>query len=313
MRRILFDCDPGHDDVLAVLLALADRDTEILGVVTSTGNQTAKKTTQNMLKVFSLLGIEGIPVVQGVPKPLCREVMVAEDVHGETGLDGTDFGPVTQKAMEANPIEFMADILRKSPDPVTLVVTGPMTNTALLLSVYPELKEKIEVISFMGGACFGGNITPLAEYNIYVDPEAAAIVFASGVPLIMCGLDVTLKAQLYGHEIQELETLENKAGKMMGELLAFFHRTTTPNFLNPEEEEGAHLHDPCAVAVLTHPEKFVCKDLYGYVSTTDDAARGCTVLDYDGKSGKKPNVRVVFNIDRDWFAAHVKDCVARFR
>lgn len=112
-----------------------------------------------------------------------------------------------------------------------MVVTGPMTNTALLLSVYPELKEKIEVISFMGGACFGGNSTPLSEYNMYVDPEAAAIVFRSGVPLVMCGLDVTLKAQLYTQEIQELIGLGNKAGKMMGELLAFFHRTTTPDFL----------------------------------------------------------------------------------
>lgn len=312
MRRILFDCDPGHDDVLAVLLALADEDMEVLGVVTSTGNQTAQKTTQNMLKVFSLLEIDGIPVVQGVPKPLCREVMVAEDVHGETGLDGTDFGPVTQRALEVNPIAFMADILRKSPDQVTLAVTGPMTNTALLLSVYPELKEKIEVISFMGGACFGGNITPLAEYNIYVDPEAAAIVFNAGIPLIMCGLDVTLKAQMYTREIQSLEQLGNKAGKMMGQLLEFFHRSTTPNFLSPDQEEGAHLHDPCAVAVLTHPEKFVCKDMYGYVSTTDDAARGCTVLDYNGKSGKAPNVRVAFDIDRDWFADYVKDCVSRF-
>ena len=220
---------------------------------------------------------------------------------------------MTQKALEFNPIEFMAATIRSSPGPVTVVVTGPMTNTALLLSVYPELKEKIEAISFMGGACFGGNSTPLSEYNMYVDPEAAAIVFRSGVPLVMCGLDVTLKAQLYTHEIQGLIELGNKAGKMMGELLAFFHRTTTPDFLNPEREEGAHLHDPCAVAILTHPDKFVCKDLYGYVSTSDDAARGCTVLDYNGTSGKEPNVRVAFGIDRDWFADYVKRCVAQFQ
>ena len=313
MRRILFDCDPGHDDVLAVLLALADKETQVLGVVASAGNQTAQKTTQNMLKVFSLLGIKDVPVVQGVARPLCRDLMVAEDVHGDTGLDGTEFGPVTQQALEWNPIEFMADTLRRAPGPVTMVVTGPMTNTALLLSVYPELKEKIEVISFMGGACFGGNSTPLSEYNMYVDPEAAAIVFRSGVPLVMCGLDVTLKAQLYTQEIQELIGLGNKAGKMMGELLAFFHRTTTPDFLAPEREEGAHLHDPCAVAILAHPDKFLCKDMYGYVSTSDDAARGCTVLDYNGTSGKEPNVRVAFGIDRDWFADYVKRCVAQFQ
>lgn len=313
LRSILFDCDPGHDDVLAVLLALADKDTQVLGVVTSAGNQTAQKTTQNMLKVFSLLEINNIPVVQGVSKPLCRDLVVAGDVHGDSGLDGTDFGPVTLQALDANPIEFMANTLRNAPGPVTLVVTGPMTNTALLMSVYPELKEKIEAVSFMGGACFGGNRTPLSEYNMYVDPEAAAIVFASGVPLIMCGLDVTLKAQLYAREIQELEKLGNKAGKMMGQLLTFFHRTTTPNFLAPEQEEGAHLHDPCAVAILTHPDKFLCKDMYGFVSTSDDAARGCTVLDYNGTSGRVPNVRVAFGIDRDWFAAHVKQCIAQFQ
>ena len=210
MRKILFDCDPGHDDVLAVLLALADRETEVLGIVTSAGNQTAQKTTNNMLKVLTYLDIRGVPVVRGVEKPLCRELEVAADTHGESGLDGVDFGPVGQRALAANPVEFMARTIREAEGPVTLVVTGPMTNTALLLSVYPELKGRIETISFMGGACFGGNRTPLAEYNIYVDPEAAAIVFSSGVPLVMCGLDVTLKAQIYAREIEEIGRLGNR-------------------------------------------------------------------------------------------------------
>lgn len=312
MRKVLFDCDPGHDDVLAVMLALADRETEVLGIVTSAGNQTVQKTTDNMLKVLTYLDIRGVPVVRGVEKPLCRELEVAADTHGESGLDGVDFGPVGQEALAVNPIEFMARTIREAEAPVTLVVTGPMTNTALLLSVYPELKERIETISFMGGACFGGNRTPLAEYNIYVDPEAASIVFSSGVPLVMCGLDVTLKAQIYTREIEELGRLGNRAGRMAADLLAFFNRTTTPDFLHPDREEGAHLHDPCAVAVLTHPEKFVCKELYGYVSTSDDDARGCTVIDYNGVSGKAPNLRVAFQIDREWFVGHLKDCVARF-
>ena len=312
MRKVLFDCDPGHDDVLAVMLALADKETEVLGIVTSAGNQTVQKTTDNMLKVLTYLDIRGVPVVRGVEKPLCRELEVAADTHGESGLDGVDFGPVGQEALAVNPIEFMARTIREAETPVTLVVTGPMTNTALLLSVYPELKERIETISFMGGACFGGNRTPLAEYNIYVDPEAASIVFSSGVPLVMCGLDVTLKAQIYTREIEELGRLGNRAGRMAADLLAFFNRTTTPDFLHPDREEGAHLHDPCAVAVLTHPEKFVCKELYGYVSTSDDDARGCTVIDYNGVSGKAPNLRVAFQIDREWFVGHLKDCVARF-
>ncbi len=312
MRKILFDCDPGHDDVLAVLLALADRETEVLGIVTSAGNQTAQKTTNNMLKVLTYLDIRGVPVVRGVEKPLCRELEVAADTHGESGLDGVDFGPVGQRALAANPVEFMARTIREAEGPVTLVVTGPMTNTALLLSVYPELKGRIETISFMGGACFGGNRTPLAEYNIYVDPEAAAIVFSSGVPLVMCGLDVTLKAQIYAREIEEIGRLGNRAGRMAADLLAFFNRTTTPDFLHPDREEGAHLHDPCAVAVLTHPEKFLCKDLYGYVSTADGDARGCTVIDYNGRSGRAPNLRVAFQIDRAWFVSHLKTCIAGF-
>ena len=312
MRKILFDCDPGHDDVLAVLLALADRETEVLGIVTSAGNQTAQKTTDNMLKVLTYLDIQGVPVVRGVEKPLCRELEVAADTHGESGLDGVDFGPVGQRALAANPVEFMARTIREAEGPVTLVVTGPMTNTALLLSVYPELKGRIETISFMGGACFGGNRTPLAEYNIYVDPEAAAIVYSSGVPLVMCGLDVTLKAQIYAREIEEIGRLGNRAGRMAADLLAFFNRTTTPDFLHPDREEGAHLHDPCAVAVLTHPEKFLLKDLYGYVSTSDGDARGCTVIDYNGCSGRAPNLRVAFQIDRAWFVSHLKACIAEF-
>lgn len=311
-KYILFDSDPGHDDVLAVLLALADPDCQVLGVVTSAGNQTSAKTCANMLKVFSHLNIHGVPVVRGVDKPLCRPLRVAEEVHGETGLDGVDFGPVDQSPLDENPIDFMAQVLRQAPQPVDLVVTGPMTNTALLLSVHPELKEKIRCISFMGGACFGGNTTPLAEYNIYVDPEAAAIVFSAGVPLIMCGLDVTLKAQIFSDEIEAIGRLGNKAGAMIAGLLEFFHRTTTPNFLHPEREEGAHLHDPCAMAILLHPEKFVTKDLYGYVSIGDGDARGCTVIDYDGQSGLPANVRVAFDIDRAWFVDFLTRSIGRF-
>lgn len=145
-----------------------------------------------------------------------------------------------------------------------------------------------------------------------MDPEAAAIVFSSGVPLVMCGLDVTLKAQIYAREIEEIGRLGNRAGRMAADLLAFFNRTTTPDFLHPDREEGAHLHDPCAVAVLTHPEKFLLKDLYGYVSTADGDARGCTVIDYNGCSGRAPNLRVAFQIDRAWFVSHLKACIAEF-
>lgn len=312
-RNIIFDCDPGHDDALALILALADESTKISGVVTSAGNQTSKKTMTNTLRLFSFLQVHNIPVVQGLEKPICRSLTIAPEIHGETGLDGADLGDICIEPVLKNPIDFMADLIKEADDLVTIVVTGPMTNTALFLTVHPELKEKIECISFMGGACFGGNKTPLAEFNIYVDPEAAKIVFSSGIPLIMSGLDVTLKAQIYRREIQNIRNIGNDTGKVIADLLDFFSKTTTPNFLYPDREEGVHLHDPCAVAVLINPEKFVFKECYGTVLTTDDVSRGCTVIDYDNNEHREPNVKVLFDLDREWFIHLLMESIKKFR
>ena len=301
MQYFFFDCDPGHDDVLGLLLALASPEVEIRGIVTSAGNQTSEKTLHNTLRLLSMVERTEIPVIKGLSAPIRRKLTVAADVHGETGLDGADLGEIHMKPEQGNPIDFMLRHIMSAPEPVTAFITGPMTNTAVLLLSHPEVKPHIKQISFMGGACFGGNKTPLAEFNIYVDPEAADVVFASGIPLVMCGLDVTLKAQIFHDEIDNIRNLGNRTGAVIADLLDFFARTTTPNFLHPERLEGAHMHDPCAVAAVLEPERFVFKEMYGYVSCTDDAARGCTVLDYDGISGKPANVRVAFGLDREWF------------
>lgn len=312
-EKVIFDCDPGHDDVMGLILALASEDMEILGIVASAGNSQASRTVNNALRLLSFLEIEGIPVVKGLDGPICRELRIASDVHGETGLDGADLGPVRQEAVQENPIDFLARLLRETDEPVTLIVTGPMTNTAVLLVSHPELKSKIRRISFMGGACFGGNVTPISEFNIYVDPEAASIVFGSGIPLIMCGLDVTMKARLLPDELEKIRALPNKTGPMMAALLDFFTQTTTVDFLHPDRVEGAHLHDPCAVAVLLHPEKFLLKELYGFVCCEDGPSRGSTMIDYDGIYHKKPNVTVAFDLERQWFIEFLTESIQRMR
>lgn len=309
MQYFFFDCDPGHDDVLGLLLALACPDAQIRGIVTSAGNQTAEKTLRNTLRLLSMVERTEIPVMKGLDGPIRRKLTIAADVHGETGLDGADLGEIRMQPETGNPIDFMFQQIMSSPEPATVFVTGPMTNTAVLLLSHPEVKDKIKQISFMGGACFGGNKTPLAEFNIYVDPEAADVVFSSGVPLVMCGLDVTLKAQIFPDEIAALRNLGNRTGAVIADLLDFFARTTTPNFLHPERLEGAHMHDPCAIAAVLEPERFVFKDMYGYVNCSDDDARGCTVLDYDGLSGKPANVRVAFDIDRAWFVRRLTQAI----
>lgn len=312
-KRIIFDCDPGHDDVVAILLALASEEMEIVGIVTSAGNQTIEKTTTNTLKLLSYLNITSIPVVKGLGKPLCQPLVCSPEVHGETGLDGADLGEIKFKPLEKNPIEFMYQTIMCSEEKTTLIVTGPMTNTAALLIAHPDVKEKIDCISFMGGACFGGNTTPLSEFNIYVDPEAAKIVFKSGVDLFMSGLDVTMKARLLKKDINAIRALNNGIGPILADLLDFFNLSTTVNFLNddPNYEEGVHMHDPCAVALLLHPEKFVTRKLYGDVETSGEYSRGCTVIDYDGIYGREKNVTVAFDLDREWFAQYVIDSVGK--
>ena len=209
---VILDCDPGHDDAIALILALASPELKVLAVTTSAGNQTPDKTLNNALRILTLLGRDDIPVAAGANKPLARELIIADNVHGESGLDGPKlpdpgFAPVAMTALE-----LMAKCLRESPEPVTLVPTGPLTNIALLLAAHRELKSKIARIVLMGGAAGAGNWTPAAEFNIYVDPEAADMVFKSGLPITMCGLDVTHEAQVMDEDIERVRAITNPVG-----------------------------------------------------------------------------------------------------
>ncbi|HDZ8882766.1 TPA: pyrimidine-specific ribonucleoside hydrolase RihA [Aeromonas dhakensis] len=295
---VILDCDPGHDDAIALILALASPELKVLAVTTSAGNQTPDKTLNNALRILTLLGRDDIPVAAGAPKPLARELIIADSVHGESGLDGPKlpdpaFAPVAMTALE-----LMASCLRESPEPVTLVPTGPLTNIALLLAAHPELKQKIARIVLMGGAAGAGNWAPAAEFNIYVDPEAADMVFKSGLPITMCGLDVTHQAQVMDEDIERVRAITNPVAQCVAGLLDFFmiyHRDPKWGFA------GAPLHDPCTIAWLLAPALFHGVECRVDIETGGTHTSGMTVVDRYGLTGKPANALVLLGLDRAGF------------
>ena len=258
MRKIpiIMDCDPGHDDAIAIILACASEKLDVRAITTVGGNQTIAKTTNNALRVLAFID-KKIPVAMGANNPLRRELEIAPSVHGDSGLDGPELPQPKEEALKISAFELMAKVVEESDEKITLVPTGPLTNIAIFLLSYPHLKSKIERISLMGGSAIGGNWTASAEFNILVDPEAADIVFKSGIPITMSGLDVTHKAQVYPEDIEKIKNQGGKVAVMVGELLEFF--------IKFHKEicgwEFAPLHDPCAVAWLINPDMFTSKKL----------------------------------------------------
>ncbi|WP_217517563.1 pyrimidine-specific ribonucleoside hydrolase RihA [Vibrio metschnikovii] len=297
-RPIILDCDPGHDDAIALILACASPSLTIKAVTTSAGNQTPEKTLNNALRILTLLGRSDIPVAGGALKPLMRELIIADNVHGETGLDGPtlpdpSFAPQTEHA-----VELMANILRQSEQPVTLVPTGPLTNIALLLATHRELIPKIQEIVLMGGGAETGNWSPAAEFNIYVDPEAAKLVFQSGIPITMCGLDVTHRAQIMDEDIERIRKIDNPIAGVVAELLDFFmiyHRDPKWGL------EGAPLHDPCTIAWLLAPELFKAQTCWVGIETQGEYTQGMTVVDRYQLTNQPANATVLFDVDRQGF------------
>ena len=295
---IIFDCDPGHDDAIAMVLALASPELDVKAITASAGNQTPDKTLRNVLRMLTLLGRQDIPVAGGARKPLMRELIIAENVHGESGLDGPALPEPDFTPQACTAVELMAKTLRESPQPVTIVATGPQTNVALLLNSHPELHDKIARIVLMGGAMVLGNWQPAAEFNIYVDPEAAEIVFQSGIPVVMAGLDVTHRAQIHGLDIERFRQVGNPVATIVAELLDFFmeyHKDAKWGFT------GAPLHDPCTIAWLLKPELFTSVERWVGVETQGKYTQGMTVIDYYFLTGKQPNTTVLLDIDRERF------------
>ncbi len=309
MRKIpvIMDCDPGHDDAIAMILACASDKLDVKAITTVGGNQTVAKTTNNALRMLTFMNKQ-IPVAKGADRPMRRELEIAPEVHGDTGLDGPVIPEATQKALDINAYELMAKVVEESEDKVTLVPTGPLTNIAIFLSAYPHLKSKIERISLMGGSAIGGNWTASAEFNILVDPEAADIVFKSGIPITMSGLDVTHKAQVYPEDIEKIRNQGGKVAILVAELLEYF--------IKFHKEicgwDFAPLHDPCAIAWLINPDMFKSKKLNVQIDIDGEHTTGCTVTDFLNRLDLEPNTDVLLDVDRHQFIDMIIDAVNKY-
>ncbi len=311
MKRIplILDGDPGHDDAIAWLLAEAGRrrgSFDIKAVTTVGGNVTLDKTTYNALRICTLLGLPA-PVAKGAEHPLTADLMNAPSVHGESGLDGPALPEPGIELSELTAVELMVKVLKESEEPVTIVSTGPLTNTAALLLSHPELKSRIGRISLMGGGIGFGNWTPAAEFNILVDPEAADVVFRSGLPLIMAGLDVTERALLQPEDFSRIKELNNPVSGIVWQWLEFFYE-----FHRKLGYAGAPMHDPCAVMVLLHPELFTVRDYYVEIETGGEYCRGATIADKRRVTGREPNAKCIMDLDRDGFADRIIEAIGEF-
>lgn len=304
MQRIpvIIDTDPGHDDAIALMMALASPEIDIRGLTIVAGNNTIANNTNNALRVLEHFGAS-IPVYRGAEKPLVQAQEVPEDIHGRSGMDGTSLPDRCYgQCEELNAIQFLENELKASDERIKIIAIGPLTNIATLLAAAPEVKDKIDEIIIMGGAAQGGNKTPTSEFNIWQDPEAAHIVFSSGIPLIMCGLDVTYKSSLDESDVAEIAAIGNKAGKLASEILKFYG-----DAIALRGNQGIAIHDAVAVAKVLKPELFQSA-MYNVVIDLDGKyTRGCTVTDLDDVVKGHKNVEVVLDLDRPAFVRFLID------
>jgi inosine-uridine nucleoside N-ribohydrolase len=291
---VIIDCDPGHDDAMALLLALASPELEVVAVTTVAGNQTLDKVTANAIRVLDVAGAHDIPVAAGADRPLVHPARVAGEVHGETGLDGPDLPPPSRRPVGLHAVELMARELTKRP--LTLVAIGPLTNVALLLAMYPELIENIEDIVLMGGAIGLGNVTPSAEFNIWCDPEAAARVFASDADVTMVGLDVTHRAMLSAARAEALRET-GRAGAVVADLHAFYRRF----HLEVYGHDDTPVHDAVAVAHMIDLTLLRTAYLPVEIDVTQGPCRGRTVVDQLRRTGREPTAHVAVDVDAERF------------
>ncbi len=302
---IIIDCDPGHDDAIALLLALASPELELLGVTTVAGNQTLEKTTKNALRVLELVGRGDTPVAAGAGRPLVRDLKVAEWIHGETGMDGPTLTEPRAAADPRHAIDLIADLVESQSEPVTLVPVGPLTNIALLLARYPELESRLGPVIVMGGAVGLGNVTPAGEFNIWQDPEAARRVFQSELDVTMIGLDVTHHALLGSSEADELRGA-GAPGKFVAELLDFFASRNADTYAL----RGAPIHDAVAVTHIVRDDLVSTEHLYVDVDCSWGPSRGRTNADRWARGDEPPNAHVGLEIDGPAFSRFLVERVA---
>jgi pyrimidine-specific ribonucleoside hydrolase len=294
---IILDCDPGHDDAIALLLAVASPEVELIGVTTVAGNQTLDKTTNNALRVLEFAGRDDIPVYAGADRPFIRPQDVAAHVHGESGLDGPDLPQPKQSAQPEHAVDYLARTIREREGKVTLVPTGPLTNIGLLFALHPDALP--ERIILMGGAIGEGNRTPAAEFNIWADPEAAQRVFLAGLDTTMVGLDVTHRALIKDEHTERMRGA-GKVGSMVAELMDFyarFHKSRYPDL------DGSPMHDPVCVAHVIDPTLMTVLDAYIEVDCSGGPSWGRTNVDWRKREHSSPaNAKVGVDIDGERFA-----------
>ena len=293
----ILDCDPGHDDALALVVGLARPELRLLAVTTVAGNAGLPETTRNALRVLTLLGRTDIPVAAGAVGPLLRPLHVADNVHGASGLEGADLPEPAFAPRPEGAIELIRTVLEASSEPVTIAAVGPLTNIALLVRMYPELVERIASIRVMGGAITEGNTTASAEFNIWQDPEAARIVFDCGRPITLMTLDTTHQALFRAADVDRLERLGTRVATVFADLLRFFSRFHAQRY----GWDGSPIHDAVTVAQLAVPDLVRTVAYRVDVETTSELTRGRTVVDLHAQTGRPPNVDVGGDIERERF------------
>lgn len=308
-RRIIIDTDPGQDDAVAILLALGSPELEAVGITAVAGNVPLKLTEKNARKICELAGRPDIKVFAGAIRPLMREPVTAEEVHGQTGLNGPELAEPTMKLQDQHAVDFIVEtLMREESGTITLCPLGPLTNVALALIREPRIAPRIKEIVLMGGGFFeGGNVTPAAEFNIYVDPHAADIVFRSGIPIVMMPLDVTHKALTSAARTQAFRDLGTRVGSATADMLEFFERFDEAKY----DTDGGPLHDPCVIAYLLKPELFKGRHCNVSVETASELTMGMTVVDWWGVTKRPKNALVMRDIDHDGFFALLVERLGR--
>ncbi|KGD86452.1 nucleoside hydrolase [Rhizobium sp. YS-1r] len=309
-RKIIIDTDPGQDDAAAIMLAFASpAELDVLGLCAVAGNVPLSYTSRNLRIVCELCGRQDAAIYEGARKPTLRPQVTAEHVHGRTGLDGAELPEPMMPVRSTHAVDFIVETLRSEPvGTVTLCTLGPLTNVALALQKAPDIAPRVRELVMMGGGFFeGGNITPAAEFNIYVDPEAAKAVFASAIPIVMMPLDVTHKLLTTKARVGKIAALGTRPAQVLVDWLAFFERFDIEKY----GSDGGPLHDPTVIAYLLKPELFSGRDCNVEIETRSELTAGMTVVDWWRVSGRKPNAKVMRDVDADGFFALLTERVGR--
>jgi inosine-uridine nucleoside N-ribohydrolase len=305
---VIMDVDTGVDDAMAIILALSQRDKlDLLGITTVAGNLPLARTTRNTLAIVELCGALDVPVAAGADKPLFIPLHTAEEVHGAVGLGNVVFPEPKKQTEKEHAVDFLRRRISESPEPVTLIPVGPLTNIALLFLSCPEVKKNIGQIILMGGAAFRGNESVVAEFNIAVDPEAARVVFESGIPLVMCGLDVTMKALVFPDEIEAIRNSGSAVGGFCAGTLDYYLQAA---LRYKDTRGGCAVHDAVTICYALYPEMFTGKRAHITVDLNGVHTRGCTTTDVrDSLPDETKNATVALDIDRERFVKLLIDSV----